>query len=121
MNVEINSKSKGIILYRNVSGIDTSIDFNCDEELPKLVYSLTLKQANHFEDIILDDVTSFTVLNNRMTWIDIDTDTIQCPHCNVKFKKILFDSIVDGQINFCPACSEYTSYEDYIKDVVEID
>ena len=44
-----------------------AVDFKYDAELPKLIYRLTLKQANHFEDIVLDDVTSFTVINNKMS------------------------------------------------------
>ena len=50
MNVEINSKSKGTILYRNVSFIDTAVDFKYDAELPKLIYSLTL--CNFYNKLI---------------------------------------------------------------------
>ena len=121
MDIEINSKSKGAILYRNVSFIDTAVDFKYDAELPKLIYRLTLKQANHFEDIVLDDVTSFTVINNKMSWVDVNDNTIQCPHCDAKFNKMLFTTVIDEPVNFCPACGEYASYEDYVKDMIKVE
>lgn len=31
------------------------------------------------------------------------------------------DNYKDNKIDFCPACGEYTSYEDYVKDMIKVE
>ena len=34
---------------------------------------------------------------------------------------MLFTTVIDEPVNFCPACGEYASYEDYAKDMIKVE
>ena len=113
MKIEIHSKTKGDILFRNVQNIHTVVDFINGQ--PQ--YKIRILQVNHRDSIIVDDVTSFDIYESASTWIDLDEKRIICPHCGEIFKKSIINNTT---INFCPHCGDAVDTVSYLKDTLVI-
>lgn len=114
MKIEIHSKTKGDILFRNVQYITTGADYIDGQ--PQ--YKIRISQVNHSEDIVVDDVTSFDIFESPSIWIDLDEKRIICPHCGEIFKKSILNNTT---VNFCPHCGDAVDTISYLRDTINPD
>lgn len=120
MTIEVHSKSKGSIIYKNVKLISTGVDYVDGRP----VFLLRLTQINHSEDINIDDVIGFSIYDAPATWIDNATDIV-CPHCGQNYDFEIFHmahsvNIKDDKImNFCPKCGNKVDVDSYFNDTIK--
>lgn len=122
MQTLIYSKSKGEIIFKNVNHISTSVrNYLLEEEKQQLpIFELSILQQNHHEQINLNDVTSFTIYDEKdKTWIDENGD-LKCPHCNELFKRNLLKMGKNkAPIEHCPSCGGKIDTGSYLKDTIK--
>lgn len=122
MKIEIYSKSKGEIIYKNVTRISTSVRNYLlegeDVQLP--IFELSILQQNHHEQINLNDVTSLIIYDQKeRTWINKNGD-LMCPYCNELFNhKLLKMGKNKAPIEHCPSCGEKIDTGSYLNDTLK--
>lgn len=121
MKIEVYSKSKGDIIYKNVTHISTSVrNYLLEGENVQLpIYELSILQQNHHESINLDDVTGFTIYDSPATWIDDATDIV-CPHCGQNYDFDIMNMAHGERImQFCPKCGNKVDVDSYFNDTIK--
>lgn len=117
MIINIFSKSKGVIIYKNVKNIKTSVNYVDD----KPIFQLRIIQVNNSKYIDINDVTGFSIYNSDMTWIDDCTDII-CPHCGQEFDYDIMNMAHGDRImQYCPKCGKKVDVDSYFNPTIRGD
>lgn len=110
MILEIHSKSKGNFVYKNVRGISTGARYV--EHVP--IFHMTIYQENKYNNIQIDDITSFEIYESLMTWIDDRTDIV-CPYCSQHFDSVILEMAHGDKImQHCPKCGKRVDIDGYL-------
>lgn len=121
MVLEVNSKSKGSIAYKNIKSLSTIVKFVNGKPL----FTMTFSQVNHVGQTSIEDITGFRIYESIPTWIDdswIDGRTdIICPWCEQHYNSdILNMSLGERTLYHCPKCGKPVNLDNYYEDTVKL-
>ena len=121
MTLEVNSKSKGSVVYKNVKSLSTTVKFVNNKPL----FTMTFSQVNRNGETSIEDITGFRIYESLLTWMDdywIDGRTdIVCPWCGQHYNSnILNMSLDERTLYHCPKCGKPVNLDDYYEDTVKL-
>lgn len=116
MTLEIYSKSKGNVAYKNVKSLSTIVKFVNGKPL----FNMTFSQVNHVGKTSIEDITGFRIYESIPTWIDDSTDIV-CPWCEQHYNSdILNMTPSERTLYHCPKCGKPVNLDDYYEDTVKL-
>lgn len=116
MILEVYSKSKGNVVYKNIKSLSTITKFTNGKPL----FTMTFSQVNRVGKTSIEDIAGFRIYESIPTWID-DTTDIVCPWCGQHYNSdVLNMSLGERTLYHCPKCGKPVNLDNYYEDTVKL-